>query len=121
MLVRIIAIPAFAALTGCGHPAESKLVGSWQWKSCDDAGDIAYRADHTFTSRDWAVTYTHQPPIVIDVGEWHIRRDRLVIDFKGETRPPDARHVELPFTFFDTDTLLVRTADGRMSTFERLK
>ena len=75
----------------CEHSADSKLVGSWQWKGCDDAGDVAYRADHSFTSRDWAVTYSHQPPIVADTGEWHIKGNRLIMDLKGDTahRKPD--------------------------------
>jgi hypothetical protein len=122
MLVRIAAIlGSVVAFTSCERAVESKLVGSWHWKGCDDAGDVVYRADHTFSSREWAVTYTHQPPVVIDDGEWHIRGSRLVLDFKGDTRPIDGKHLELPFTLFDKDTLLVRTADGRMSTFERLK
>ena len=121
MLKRIIAASTLAILTSCCHSAESKLVGSWQWKSCDDAGDVAYRADHTFTSREWAVTYTHQPPVVMDGGEWHIRRGRLVMDFKGNARVVQARHAELPLTFFDSDTFIVRTTDGRFNTFERLK
>jgi hypothetical protein len=121
MLKRIIAIPILAVLAGCGHSAESKLVGSWQWKGCDDAGDISYRADHTFISRDWPVTYSTQPPVLNDSGEWHIRQDHLVMDFKGGTRPPEARHAELAFAFFDSNTFVVRTTDGRVNTFQRLK
>src|SRR5207249_6998539 len=105
----------------CRPPTDSKLVGSWQWKSCDDAGDVAYHADHTFSSREWAVTYSHQPPVIADAGEWRIHGDRIVMDFKGDTRPEGARHVELPFTFFGRDTLLVRATDGTVNTFERLK
>ena len=82
---------------------------------------MAYRADHSFTSRDWAVTYSHQPPIVADAGEWHIRGNRLIMDFKGDTRQAEARHLELPFTFFGKDTLLVRATDGRVNTFDRLR
>jgi hypothetical protein len=121
MLFRIMFAASLLAFSGCGRSADSKLVGSWQWNGCDDAGDVAYRADHTFASRDWAVTYSHQPPIVAEAGEWHIRGNRLIMDFKGDTRPAKARHVELPFTFFDRDTLLVRATDGRVNTFDRLR
>ena len=103
MLSRIMFAASAFLLTACGHSADSKLVGSWQWKGCDDAGDVAYRADHTFTSRDWAVTYSHQPPIVADAGEWHIRGNRLIMDFKGDTRPADARHVNCR-SDFSTET-----------------
>jgi hypothetical protein len=121
MLARMIAIPVFAVLTGCGHATDSKLVGWWRWKDCDDAGDVVYRADHTFTSRQWGVTYIHQPPMLVDAGEWHVRGDRLVLDSKRDTLPPEARHIELPFSFFGPETLLVRATDGRLSTFERVK
>ena len=120
MLARVVAIPAFAILAGCGQSVESKLIGSWQWNTCDDAGDVAYRSDHTFASREWAVTYSHQSPILIDGGEWHVRSGKLVMDFKGDTRPAEGKHVELPFTFFE-DTLLLRTTGGTVNTFERLK
>src|SRR5437764_1058942 len=115
MLKRIIAIPMLALLVACGHPAESQLVGAWQWKGCDDGGDIAFSANHTFASREWAVTYSQQPPVLTDSGDWHIRRDRLVMDFKGETLASDARHVELPFALFDSDTFVVRATDGRVN------
>jgi hypothetical protein len=121
MLKRVIAILTLALLAACGRSGESKLLGAWQWTGCDDAGDIAFSKDHTFRSRDWAVTYSTQPPVLMDSGEWHIRRDRLVMDFKGETRAADARHTELPFAFFDGDTFVVRTTDGRVNTFQRLK
>ena len=121
MLSRIMFAASVFLFSACEHSADSKLLGSWQWKGCDDAGDVAYRADHSFTSRDWAVTYSHQPPIVADAGEWHIRGNRLIMDFKGDTRQAEARHLELPFTFFGKDTLLVRATDGRVNTFDRLR
>jgi hypothetical protein len=61
------------------------------------------------------------PPVLADTGEWHVHRDRLIMDFKGDTRPADARHIELPFTFFGEDTLVVRATDGKVNTFERVK
>ena len=121
MLARLVAVPAFAILIGCGHSVDPKLLGSWRWKDCDDAGDVVYRADHTYTSREWALTYFHQPPILVDAGEWHVHGDRLVLDSKGDTLTPESRHVEFPFLFFGHDTLLLRASDGRISTFERVK
>jgi hypothetical protein len=121
MLSRIMLAASVFAFSACGHSADSKLVGSWQWKSCDDGGNVSYRADHTFTSSEWAVTYSHQPPVLQDAGKWYIRRGRLIMDFSGDTRPEAARHAELPFAFFDTDTFVVRAGEGRTNTFERVK
>jgi hypothetical protein len=121
MLVRIMFAASVVAFSGCGRSPDSKLVGSWHWNGCDDAGSVDYRADHTFSSLDWAVSYSHQPPIVADTGKWHVHRDRLIMDFKGDTRPADGRHIELPFTFFGNDTLVVRATDGKVNTFERVK
>jgi hypothetical protein len=121
MLARLVVVPAFAILIGCGHSTDSKLVGFWRWKDCDDAGDVVYRPDHTFTSREWAVTYFHEPPILLDAGGWHVHGDRLILDFKRDTHPSEARHLELPFLFFGPDTLVLRATDGRISTFERVK
>jgi hypothetical protein len=120
MLSRIMFAASAFLLTACGHSSDSKLIGSWQWNTCDDAGDVAYRSDHTFACREWAVTYSHQPPILIDGGEWHVRGGKVVMDFKGDTRPAEGKHVELPFTFFG-DKLLLRITGGTVNTFERLK
>jgi hypothetical protein len=119
MLVRILAVPALAVLAGCGHSYDSKLVGSWQWRGCDDAGDVTYSADHTFTTKEWPVTYTHQPPILYDTGQWHLRGGRLIVDFKGDTHA--AKHSEFPLAFFDRDTFVIRTAEGKVHSFERVK
>ena len=121
-----MAICSVVLSAGCQRSIESKLVGAWRWKGCNDegevdAGDVAYSADHTFSSRDWAVNYSQQPPILMDHGEWHIRRHVLIMDFKGATRPTEIRHTELPFTFFGDDTLVVRATGGKVNTFERVK
>ena len=110
----MIVIALAVAFSSCSRSTESKLVGSWKWQGCDDAGEVVYRADHTFTSRDW-------PPVVVDAGAWHVRGDQLVMDFQGDTRPAGKKHIELPLMFFDRDTFVVRTTDSKVHAFERLK
>ena len=100
---------------------QSKLVGSWQAKTLNDAGEIQFRSDHTFTSREVAVTYSHQPPVLSDAGEWHVRSSMLVLDFRGDTHPPEARHVEFSLVMRDDDHFAMRQANGLETTLERLK
>lgn len=119
--ILLFSLSTVLVLAGCKRSIDSKLVGSWRWKSCDDAGDVDYRKDHTFTSREWAVTYTHQPAMLFDTGEWHIHGDKLVMDFKGDSHPPNVRHAEFPIMMFDENTLLMRSADKTINTFERVQ
>jgi hypothetical protein len=123
MLKRIFVICVCGAvlLYACKPAMESKLVGSWRAKTADDAGDIQFRSDHTFTSREWPVTYSHQPPVLSDAGEWHVSKDKLVLDFAGDTHPPDARHVEFSLVMRDQNYFTIRQANGLETTLERLK
>ena len=85
-------------------------------KTGDDAGDIQFRSDHTFTLRELPVTYSHQY-----AGEWQARRSMLVLNFTGDTHPPNATHVEFALTMRDQDHFTVRNANGLETTLERLK
>lgn len=109
------------ALCGCGRSTESKVAGTWTWKSCDAAGDIAYRKDHTFVSREWALSHTQQPPVIFDTGDWRVQGGQLILNFKGDSRPPDARHVTLSFILFGEDVLIIRGSNGLIRTFERVR
>src|SRR5438094_3586421 len=123
MLVRILpfAVCGLAALAGCKPSVQSKLVGTWKVTGRDDAGQIDYRKDHTFTSREWAVTYTHQPAVLFDTGEWHVRDNKLVMDFHGDSHPPDTRHAEFSLAMFDDDHFAIRQLSGVVTTLERQK
>jgi hypothetical protein len=123
MLVRVLVICAcgIGLFAACKPATESKLVGSWRAKTADDVGDIQFRSDHTFTSHEWAVTYSHQPPVLSNAGEWHVSKDKLVLDFAGDTHPPDARHVEFSLAMRDQDCFTIRQANGLETTLERLK
>jgi hypothetical protein len=123
MLVRIlpVAICWLAVFAGCKQSVESKLAGTWKVAGRDDAGQIDYRKDHTFTSREWAVTYTHQPPVLFDTGEWHVRQNKLIMDFHGDTHPANARHVEFSLAMFDDDHCAIRQSSGVVTTLERQK
>lgn len=123
MLVRILplALCGLAVLAGCKQSVESKLVGTWKVAGRDDAGQIDYRKDHTFTSREWAVTYTHQPPVLFGTGEWHVRDNTLIMDFHGDTHRPNARHVKFSLAIFDDDHFAIRRSRGAVTTLERQK
>ena len=123
MPIRIIPIAAcgLAMFVGCERSADSKLVGSWRVTGRDDAGQINYRKDHTFTSREWAVTYTHQPPVVFDTGKWQLRENKLVMDFNGGSHPRDATHMEFSLAVFDDDHLVIRQRSGVLTMLERQK
>src|SRR5713101_7629316 len=90
-------------MSGCRESTESKLVGTWRWKSCDDAGDVIYRKDHTFVSREWALSHTQEPPVIFDSGDWHLRNGELILNFAGNSRPPEARHLVVSFMLFGND------------------
>jgi|ERR1043166_8334034 hypothetical protein len=122
MIVRaVICACSVALLAACKPARESKLVGSWRAKTSDDAGSIQFRRDHTFTSREWAVTYSHQPPVLSDAGKWRLSGGKLVLDFAGETHPPDARHIEFSLAMRDQDHFTIRQANGLETTLERVK
>jgi hypothetical protein len=110
-----------ATMVGCSEATESKLVGTWEWKSCDDAGDVSYRKDHTFISREWALTQTQQPSIVYDSGDWHLHSGQLTLNFSGQSRPPEARHLVVSFIFFGQDLLVIRNSSGLIRTFQRVE
>jgi hypothetical protein len=118
MLLRVlpIAICTLTALSGCKRSVDSKLVGSWRGHTDETTAQIWFSSDHTFASHDWDATNS-----VTDAGDWHVSGDKLVLNFRGASHPPEAKHVELPFTLFGDDTLLVRTTDGRVTLFERQK
>lgn len=108
-------------MLGCRGSTESKLVGTWWWKSCDDAGDVIYQKDHTFVSREWAVSHTQQPPVIFDSGDWHLRNGQLILNFKGDSRPPEARHLVVSLTLLGDDALVIRGSNGLIHTFERVR
>jgi hypothetical protein len=113
----LIALTTF----GCRQSPESRLVGTWEWKSCDDAGDITYRKDRTFISREWALSHTQQPPVIFDSGDWQVRSGQIVLNFKGDSRPPEARHVVVSFILFGEDVLVIRGPNRLVRTFERVQ
>jgi hypothetical protein len=80
------------------------------------AGQIWFASDHTFASHDWDATNS-----VTGAGDWHVSGDKLVLNFRGTNGLSEAKHVEVPFTLFGDDTLIVRTTDGRVTMFERRK
>ena len=118
MLLRVlpIAICTLTALSACKHSIDSKLVGSWRGRTDEMAGQISLSADHTFASHEWDATNS-----LTDAGDWHVSGDKLVLNFRGITRKPEERHVEVPFTLFGDDTLVVRPTSGKVNTFERQK
>jgi hypothetical protein len=118
MLKRVLPI-AFCGLmlsAGCKRSVESKLVGSWRGHTDEMAGQIWFASNHTFASHDWDATNS-----VTDAGDWHVSGDKLVLNFHRASRPSEATHVELPFTLFGDDTLVVRATNGKVNTFERQK
>lgn len=108
-----------AAMTACRQSADSKLVGHWIWETCDDAGDVSYESDHTFASRQRAISHTQQPPVIVDGGNWHVERGLLIVEFRGDSRMPNARRVTFEFMLFGADTLVVRRANGEVHTLRR--
>jgi hypothetical protein len=122
MLVRILTVSVCGLIVfaGCNRSVESKLVGTWRVQSRDDAGQIHYLKDHTFTSREWAVTYSHQPPVLFDRGQWHVRGNKLIMDFRGDSHPLDAKHAEFSLAMFDDAHFAIRQSDAA-TTLERIK
>jgi hypothetical protein len=78
MLSRILAFSfsCALALVACKRSAESTLVGMWRVTTEESAGKIRFDANHTFTGGEWSLTATHQPPVIPDDGEWHVKRQQ---------------------------------------------
>ena len=121
MLVRTLAfsICCAMALVACKRSAESTLVGTWRGTSAENAGKFQFDANHTFTGGEWSTTATHQPPVIPDDGQWHIRGSRLVLDFRGDAHDP--KRSELVFTARDKDHIVLGQPSGLETTLERLK
>src|SRR5260370_40032121 len=64
------------ALVAWKRSAESTLVGMWRVTTEESAGKIRFDANHTFTGGEWSLTATHQPPVIPDDGEWHVKRQQ---------------------------------------------
>jgi hypothetical protein len=107
------------ALVACKRSAESTLVGTWRGTSTESAGKIQFDANHTFTGGERSLTATHQPPVIRDEGEWHVRGGKLVLDFRGDAHDP--KRSELVFTVSDDDHIVLRQPSGLETTLERLK
>ena len=124
IVARILAVSicSVAVLAGCKQSIESSLVGAWRMRSVDDAGQIDYGKDHTFTWREWPVTNTDQPALLFDTGEWRLHGNKLIMDFKGAGRPPDAKHAEFSLARFDDDHFVIRKSNTAAAiTLERMK
>ena len=121
MLLRILAFSSCCALAlvACERSAESTLVGTWQVTTADNVVKIRFDANHTFTGGEWSLTATHQPPVIPDDGQWHIRGSRLVLDFRGDAHDP--KRSELVFTARDKDHIVLGQPSGLETTLERLK
>ena len=118
MLLRLLltAICVLSVLAGCAHSADQKLVGVWRGRNNEMAGRIFFSADHTFASHKWDATNS-----LAEAGDWHVSGDKIVLNLRGRPRKPEQRHVEVRFTLYGHDTLVVRRSDGRVNTFEREK
>src|SRR4051812_13194517 len=121
MLSRILvfSVCCTVSLVACKRSAESKIVGAWRAGSAESAGKIRFDADHTFTGGEWSLTQTHQPAVIPDDGEWHIRGSKLVLKFRGEAHNPN--QWELALVVRDDDHIVLRQASGLEITLERLK
>jgi hypothetical protein len=49
---------------------------------------------------------------LVDQGKWHVRADKLVLNFRGDTRPADARYVEFTLARPDNDHFTIRQANA---------
>jgi|SRR5436309_10698239 hypothetical protein len=118
MLSRVLpaAVCGLLIFASCKRSIESKLVGSWRGHTDEMAGQIWFSANHTFVSHDWDATNS-----LTDTGDWHVSGDKIVLNFRGATSTPEAKHIEVPFTLLGNDTLVVRATNGRVNTFERQK
>ena len=124
MVVHILAISicSVTVLAGCKQSIESRLVGAWRMRTVDDAGQIDYRKDHTFTWREWPVTNTNQSALLFDTGEWQVRGNKLIMDFKGASRPQDEKHAEFSLARFDDNHFVIRKSNAAAATtLERIR
>ena len=121
MLSRILAfsVCCVLALVACKRSAESTLVGIWRVTTEGSAGKIRFDANHTFTGGEWSLTATHQPPVIPDDGEWHVKGSKLMLDFRGDAHDP--KRSEIVFTVRDDDHIVLRQPSGLEITLERLK
>src|SRR4029077_14503657 len=81
--------------------------------------EVPVRRESHFTGGEWSLTATHQPPVIPDEGEWHVRGDKLVLHFRGDAH--DSKRSELVFTVRDDDHIVLRQPSGLETTLERLK
>ena len=79
-------------------------------------GEVRFTSDHTFTEREWDATN-----VISDTGDWRVSGGKLMLNFHGDGRSQSAKQLELPLTIHDPDHFTLRQANGRESTFERLK
>ena len=121
MLKRITAFSLCCAalFVACKRSPESKLVGTWRTANAENAGEIRFEANHTFTGGEWSLTETHQPPMIPDNGEWHVTGSKLVLNFRGEFHDP--KQSELVLTMRDDDHIVLGQPSGLETTLERLK
>lgn len=60
-----------------------------------------------------------QPSVIVDGGEWHLMQDKLFMQFKGESHPPEARHMECRISMFDKNTVIMQRPDKSIAVFVR--
>src|SRR5262245_22128901 len=108
MLLRIFAfsICCELALVACKRSGESTFIGTWRATTTESSGEIRFDANHTFTGGERSLTATHQPPVIRDNGEWHVRGSRFTLDFRGESHDP--KRSEFVFTVRDDDHIVLR-------------
>ena len=79
------------------------------------AGEARFARDHTFTEHEWDTTNSRS-----NVGNWHMRGDKLVLDLRGEAELRNAKHLEFSLAMQDQDHFTLRQTDGGESRCERI-
>ena len=79
------------------------------------AGEVRFASDHTFTEHEWDTTNSRS-----NVGNWHVRGDKLVLDVRGEANLQNTKHLEFSLVLRDQDHFTLRQTDGAESRFERI-
>ena len=123
MLRRVLpaAICALLLSTSCKRSIDSALVGYWRCgvMNADGlleiAGEARFASNHTFTEHEWDTTNSRS-----NVGNWHVRGDKLVLDVRGEADLQNAKHLEFSLAMHDQDHFTLRQTDGAESKFERI-